>query len=265
MPLGFPRPEPGQTKRVTGLRAFIRRRLDPAERFGLRATLLGIAVAAGGIGFGYLVSQVVHNGPLVRVDTAAARNLHEWVAGKGALIAVLKVITFLGTPLFFFLVVTIAGLFLLWRHRLRLAVFLVSTSLGGGIVDSIVKIVVDRDRPNLENPLIPLHGKSFPSGHAMSSTFVYGALLLTFMPAIPKKRRPWVVAGAVVLVLAIGLTRLALGVHYITDIVGGYLLGFVWLTAMTVAFSIWREESGRRPVEPMKGVEPEAKKDLARH
>ncbi|HVL90813.1 MAG TPA: phosphatase PAP2 family protein [Actinomycetota bacterium] len=249
---------------MTTIRAFIRRRLDPAQRFGLRATLLGIAVAAGGIGFGYLVSQVVHNGPLVRVDTAAARNLHEWVSGKGALIVILKVITFLGTPLFFFLIVSIAAGYLLWRHRLRLAVFLVSTSLGGGIVDSIVKIVVDRDRPNLENPLIPLHGKSFPSGHAMSSTFVYGALLLTFMPVIPKKRRPWVVAGAVVLVLAIGVTRLALGVHYITDIVGGYLLGFVWLTAMTVAFSVWREERGRKPVEPMRGLEPEAKKDLAR-
>lgn len=247
---------------IERLRAVQWRRMNPAERFGVRATLLGVAVAAAGIGFGYLVSQVVHNGPLVRFDTAAARNLHQWVVGKPATIVALKVITFVGTPLFFFIVVSAAAGYLLWRHRLRLAVFLVTTSLGGGIVDSIVKIVVDRDRPNLENPLIPLHGKSFPSGHAMSSTFVYGALLLTFMPAIPKRRRKPVIAAAVVLVAAIGFSRLALGVHYITDIVGGYLLGFVWLTVMTMAFSVWRQERGRKPVEPLRGLEPEAKRDL---
>lgn len=238
------------------------RKLNPAERFGVRATVLGVAVAAAGIGFGLLVSQVVHNGPLVEIDTAAARNLHTWVAGKPKTVVALKVITFVGTPLFFFLLVGLAAGYLLWRNRLRLAVFVVTTSLGGGIVDSIVKIIVDRDRPNLENPLIPLHGKSFPSGHAMSSTFVYGALLLTFMPLIPTRRRPVVAGAAVALVAAIGFTRLALGVHYITDIVGGYLLGFVWLTVMTFAFSIWRQERGRKPVDPMRGLEPEAKKDL---
>ena len=54
----------------------------------------------------------------------------------------------------------------------------------------------------------------------------------------------------------------ALGVHYISDVLGGYVLGLAWLAASTAAFSIWRVERGRRPVEPIEGLEPEAATDL---
>jgi undecaprenyl-diphosphatase len=66
-----------------------------------------------------------------------------------------------------------------------------------------------------------------------------------------------------VLVAAIGVSRLALGVHYITDVVGGFILGLAWLTASTAAFSIWRKERGRKPVDPLRGLEPEAKRTLS--
>jgi membrane-associated phospholipid phosphatase len=122
--------------------------------------------------------------------------------------------------------------------------------------------VVDRARPSLEDPVATAHGKSFPSGHAMSSTFVYGALLLVFLPVIGRRYRPLVIGGAVLLVLAIGFTRLALGVHYITDVVGGIVLGLAWLAASTAAFSIWRVERGDPPVDVAEGLEPEAAEDL---
>lgn len=96
----------------------------------------------------------------------------------------------------------------------------------------------------------------------MSSTFVYGSLLLTFLPVIGRRYRPVVVGGAMLLVLAIGFSRLALGVHYITDVVGGVVLGLAWLAASTAAFSIWRVERGRPPVDVSEGLEPEAAEDL---
>jgi undecaprenyl-diphosphatase len=70
------------------------------------------------------------------------------------------------------------------------------------------------------------------------------------------------VGGAVVLVLAIGFSRLALGVHYISDVVGGYVLGLAWLAASTAAFSTWRVERGKPPVDVGEGLEPEAAEDL---
>jgi undecaprenyl-diphosphatase len=97
----------------------------------------------------------------------------------------------------------------------------------------------------------------------MSSTIVYGALLLTFIPAIPRKRRAALIVGYMVLIAGIGFSRLALGVHYLTDVLGGYTLGAAWLAASTAAFGVWREERGKAPAVPLEeGVEPEAKRDL---
>lgn len=245
------------------LPTFVRKRLDPAERFGLRLTLFATAIVLVGIPFGFLLDQVVRRGHLISVDTAAARNLHELVRGHPIFIGLMKALTFIGTPPWFFLVVTIAAVFLWRRGRVRLAVYLASTSLIGGVIDSVVKILVDRPRPSLEHPILTAHGKSFPSGHAMSSTIVYGALLLTFLPAIPRKRRAALIIGYLALIIGIGFSRLALGVHYLTDVLGGYTLGAAWLAASTAAFGIWREERGWKVVTPFEeGVEPEAKRDL---
>lgn len=244
------------------MRDVLRRRLDPDGRYGLRVTLFAVAFLLVAIPFGFLLDQVKRNGALLDLDTSAARNLHEWVRHSDDLVRELKILTFFGAPLWFYIIVTPAVLWVWRRGHTRLAVFLVVTTLGGGLLDTIVKEVVGRPRPSLVEPVASAHGKSFPSGHAMSSTVAYGALLLVFLPAIGRRYRPVVFAGAVVLVVAIGFSRLALGVHYITDVVGGVVLGLAWLAASTAAFSTWRVERGEPPVEDTEGLEPEAAEDL---
>ncbi|MGI8683534.1 MAG: phosphatase PAP2 family protein [Acidimicrobiales bacterium] len=234
------------------------RRLDPEDRYGLRLTLLAVALVLVAVPFGLLLDQVVRNGPLVRVDTAAANDLHGWVQGSPGAVRALQVVSFLGSPPWLTVLVVAAVAYVLRRRRVRLAVFLVATTLAGGLIDTAVKIAVDRDRPSLEGPVATAHGQSFPSGHSMSSTIAYGALLLVLLPALPPRARRPAVGAAVVLVVAIGFTRLALGVHYISDVLGGYALGLAWLAASTAAFSVWRVERGRPPVEPLDGLEPEA-------
>jgi undecaprenyl-diphosphatase len=247
---------------MSGRHGALSRRLDPEGRYGLRVTLFAVALLLVAIPFGLLLDQVKRNGPLIRLDTSAARHLHDWARHSDMLVRELKILTFLGSPVWLFIVVTPAVLWVWHRGHPRLAVFLIVTTLGGGLVDTVVKEVVGRARPSLVAPVATAHGKSFPSGHAMSSTIAYGALLLVFLPAVGRRYRPVVIGGTLVLVLAIGFSRLALGVHYISDVVGGYALGLAWLAASTAAFSTWRVERGRPPVEPGEGVEPEAAADL---
>jgi membrane-associated phospholipid phosphatase len=247
------------------LRARVRRRLDPDERYGLRVTLFAVAFLLVAIPFGLLLDQVKNNGDLVRLDTSAARHLHEWVRGSENLVADLKFLTFFGSPIWFYVIVTPAVIWVWRKGHTRLAIFLIVTALGGGLLDTIVKEAVNRARPSLVDPVATAHGKSFPSGHAMSSTFVYGSLLLVFLPVVRRRVRPILFGLTVVLVAAIGFSRLALGVHYITDVVGGVVLGLAWLAASTAAFSTWRVERGRPPVDVTEGLEPEAAEDLSLH
>jgi membrane-associated phospholipid phosphatase len=237
---------------------FLKRRFDPDGLYGLRLTLFTIAVLVVAVPFGLLLRAATQKGVITEIDAAAANHLHEYVLDLPALVNVLQVVRFLGSPAWFYLVTGLATIYM-WRsgHR-RLAVFLVLTGLLGGAIDTIVKILVDRPRPSLEHPVATAQGMSFPSGHAMTSIVGYGALLLVFIPRIPKAWRKPAWIGAVVLILMIGFTRLALGVHYISDVVGGYLLGAAWLTASTAAFSIWRVERGKPQVEPEEGIAPEA-------
>ena len=237
-------------------------RLDPEERYGLRLTLFAVAVVLVAVPFGLLLDQVVRDGPLTEVDTSAAEHLHRWVRDAPAAVDALQVVSFLGSPPWLATMVGAAVVYTVVRRRWRLALFLLVTTLAGGAINTLVKEGVDRERPALEAPVATARGKSFPSGHATSSTVAYGAVALALLPAVRRERRRLAAVAAAVLVAAIGVTRLALGVHYLTDVLGGFALGLAWLAASTAAFSIWRVERGRPPVEPLEGLEPEAAGDL---
>ena len=120
------------------------------------------------------------------------------------------------------------------------------TGLGALALDPSLKALVGRLRPVVDVPVAAGGGNSFPSGHALGSIVAYGALLLVFLPAIrPRWRRP-AIGLVAVLVFAIGLTRIALGVHFVSDVLGGWLLGLAWLVVTGYAFRLWRRERAGR-------------------
>lgn len=250
-----------QTSR--GLPNAVARRLNPVERYGLRLTLFGLAVALVGIPFGLLLHQVVSDGPLTAFDTRGAADLNRIVHQHAWMVDVLQVVSFLGKPVWLALVIGLPSAWVLLRGQRKLAIFLVTTSIGGGIVDTVVKVAVGRPRPVVDEPVATAFGNSFPSGHSMSATVCYGALALVFLPVIRPAWRRVALVGVALLVLSIGVSRLALGVHFVSDVLGGFVLGLAWLAAAVAAFEIWREERGRRRTHPLdEGVEPEEAREL---
>jgi len=230
----------------------------------VRQLLVAIAVVLVGIPFGLLLHQVTTDGPLTHLDESAAQWLHTRLVDNDAAEAALQVVSFTGKPIFLTMAVGLPALWLLRRGARKLVLFLAIVSLGGGAVDTVVKVAVGRPRPTFDEPIATAFGNSFPSGHSMSSLVCYGALLLVFLPLIAQRWRPLAIGATVLLVLAIGLSRLALGVHFISDVLGGYVLGAAWLIGSVAAFEVWREERGKRPTHALtEGVEPEEAKKAA--
>ena len=247
-----------------GLPKWVQRRFDPAARYGLRVTLFALATLVALGPFLYLLLQVTSEGPLTRTDTEVAESLHSVAEDSPGLVPAAKVVSFLGVPAWFYVIIGAAALYFWRKGRRRIATYLVVTNLVGGLLDTIVKLAVNRPRPELEDPSVEAFGKSFPSGHTMAATVGYGTLLLVFMPLIPRRWRLPAVVAYFVWVTLMGLSRLSLGVHFVSDVLGGFALGLAWLLAGTAAFSIWRQEEGRKPVEVLEGAEPEVERTIAR-
>ncbi|MEY2476849.1 MAG: hypothetical protein QOG87_2164 [Actinomycetota bacterium] len=222
--------------------ADLRRRLDPDARFGLRFSLFAVAFLLVAVPFGLLLADVRREGPLTRLDTNVADHLHTWVRDSPGLVTALEVVTNLGSTWWLTLLVIVAAVVLLREGRHRTAVFLVATSVSTGLLIRLIKALVGRDRPSWLEPVATAAGKSFPSGHAMGATAVYGALLVVFAPRMSPRVRRVAIVSYLVLVASICFTRLALGVHYITDVVAGIVLGCAWLAVAVAAFRVWQQD-----------------------
>lgn len=235
----------------------------PVGQFTERSLAGLVFIIGTGAAFALLLTLVhVNWGPLHRIDTGVAAWFNHLVAPHHPLVTVLRAITNLGGRPVMIWLVTVAVVGLLIRRQVRLAGYLLVTGAGALTLDPSVKTLVGRLRPVVDVPVAVGGGNSFPSGHALGSIVAYGALLLVFLPAIgPRWRRP-AIGLVAVLVFAIGLTRIALGVHFVTDVLGGWLLGLAWLVVTGYAFRLWRRERGR-PVPPLtEGLEPEASEDI---
>ncbi|TPP06591.1 phosphatase PAP2 family protein [Rhizobium glycinendophyticum] len=138
-------------------------------------------------------------------------------------------ITALGGVTVLTLLVTLVVVYLALRRKFRTAIFVTASILGGWGLSSAMKIGIARPRPEVVQHLVEVTDMSFPSGHAMLSAITYltlGAMLsrIEEQPAL----RYFFPIVAVLLTLLIGLSRIYLGVHYPTDVVGGWAAGMVW-------------------------------------
>jgi membrane-associated phospholipid phosphatase len=145
------------------------------------------------------------------------------------------------------LAIGIAALLFVRGHR-GLALYLILTGGAGGVVNMLLKQVFARARPDLAEALRQAHGYSFPSGHAMGSMIVFGALAYVVSRLHHRWRlRAAIMALLLTTILTVGLSRVYLGVHWISDIAAGFAAGAIWLVVATVTFeAFWRIRRIRR-------------------
>lgn len=160
---------------------------------------------------------------------ALDRSIYEalYAGGRPALVTMGRIFTALGEPIVLIGAGFIVALWLWWRGRGRLAVMLLLVILVGRGLAEVQKYSIARPRPELEPHLVAVKTWSFPSGHASSSMIFYLTLALA-LAAGSRWQRP-AAAAAVLLSLLVGLSRVMLGVHWPSDVIGGWAFGMLWV------------------------------------
>ena len=201
--------------------------------------------------------------PLETVDHHTATWLNSLIAAHAVVVSIVKAVTWLGSSGVLWTLTGAAAVGLVLRRRWRLAAYLLVAGAGALVLDPVLKDLVGRLRPVVADPIAYGNGDSFPSGHALGSIVCYGALFLVFLPAARGAWRRVFTAVIVTLIAAIGISRLLLGVHYVSDVLGAWALGITWLGITAFAFELSRQVTGDPVTDPVtEGLEPEARADL---
>lgn len=238
--------------------AVVRTVSEATTRFGARAVLAAVALALVAIPFSLTLLLVQDRwAPLWRADVVARDGLHNYAVTHEGFVIAMRLISDSGSALAWQVVFAVVVAWLLWRRLPRLALFVVVTTAGSSLLNTTVKASVDRLRPVVTDPVAQEPGLSFPSGHAQAAVVGYTVLLLVFLPLLNGAWRRVALTLAALMVLAIGFSRIALGVHYLSDVLGGFVLGAAWVAAMAAAFNATRAHRGISTADRV-GLEPRA-------
>ncbi|MEU6668389.1 phosphatase PAP2 family protein [Streptomyces sp. NPDC046727] len=224
-----------------------RRPTAPSPKPYRRAVRVAAALGVCSVLLLILVAARWH--PLIGLDGDVSRTTHRWAVDDRAMTHVFRVLTdWVWDPLTMRLVSAAAAVWLIWRRAAWwTALWLAVTLAVAAIVQQSVKAAVDRPRPVWPDPVDSAHYAAFPSGHAMTATVACG-LLLWLLHRCGPGRALWrtAVAAALVSVVGVGVTRVWLGVHWPSDVVGGWLFGAL-LVALAVVVYEWPRKGRSEP------------------
>ena len=159
---------------------------------------------------------------------------------------------------------SIAAIFFFLRFRnWKIILELLSITILAALSNIALKRVINRQRPEIEH-LVVVESLSYPSGHSMSAMAFYGFLIyLSFRIKLPKWLRGLLVFFFIFLILGIGISRIYLGVHFPSDVLGGFTAGLIWVAFCIVLFNlIDLIRKGRRRGKPVTREEREAEENL---
>lgn len=221
------------------------------------STLAGlIVVILCGVLIAQLMDEVSEADDLTRFDRRVLDTVVEhrtpWWDG------VAQTVTHVGDPWVVTAVVAAVSIALLVARRYQLAVFVMLASGGAALVSSVTKQVFDRPRPPEALWLGTAWGPSFPSGHATQSIACWGAVAVVGCVLVHSRAaRAAIIATAVCIAIAVGSSRVYLAVHWASDVLCGWAIASLWLTALLLAgwstpraYGLWSTVGSADPGEP---------------
>lgn len=185
-----------------------------------------------------IADELPERGNMVRLDVAVAH----WLDAHGTELgeSIFSRVSWLGAPALNAIIAGTVIVFALRREWLSAGALALAT-IGGSVLNDILKPLFHRGRPETAWEFIHQPSWSFPSGHAMGSLVGYGFLAMLLLE---RRRDRWsritIITVAVVLIAITGFSRLYLGVHYLSDVVGGYVAGAVWLVVCIAGYHVDR-------------------------
>ena len=203
-------------------------------------------LVAAVLAFGVIAANVVAGGRLTTLDADIAGWMHRHTTT--GLTAFMRIVSDLNST---FAVACYAAAIALWqaaRQRWRRVATLVVCVGGVLALNVLIKNAFQRPRPTFDDPLLTLATYSFPSGHVAGSTVLYGLFVLWVFGRTPRLHwRVLAIDGALVVVVLVALSRMVLGVHYLSDVVAAFAEGMAWLTlCMSLIPVVWPRDAAVR-------------------
>ncbi len=223
--------------------------------------IVGAVIATiGTLAFAELAERVLAGGTQA-FDVAILEWLHAHQSKP--LTAIMVEMTYLGTGTVVIVVVGVTALFLWHTEHKHSARLLLAATIGNILLNGALKLVYHRPRPTVFVWETTAVSSSFPSGHAMSATVVYGTVAYLLMRL---QKHHWArmltLTGAIILILLICLTRLYLGVHYPSDVLGGIIVGLAWasfcMATLEASLALARRRAPREVIDERRAPSEEA-------
>ena len=217
---------------------------SPADRLGLRLGVGAAILVVAAWLFGAIAEDVVTGARITQIDVALAGWLHRHATP--AVTRWMMLVTDLHSTIAVACYAGLAGAVLAWRRCWR---WLTTTALvvGGGLALNVaMKLAFRRGRPSFDDPLLTLPTYSFPSGHVLASTLLYGLVVAwVFARTQSVAARLVAVVAALAAVALVAFTRMYLGVHYLSDVAAAFFEGIAWLALCLIAIDrFWPHRVG---------------------
>lgn len=229
------------------LHRFAAARFSPEGEYGLHLTVGVVLLLAATAVFARLAGAVVAGAPITQLDVEVAQWLHAHARESSGLRQFLMAVTQVHRTPGVLALALVAGIWLYRRGHRYWVVALVSAVPGGMLLNVALKETFERARPHFAEPFVELTTYSFPSGHAMAATVLYG-LIACFAARQARswagRVLPFVLAG--VMIFTVSFSRLYLGAHYLSDVLAAFVEGCGWLAiCISAAATLNRRQAAR--------------------
>ena len=224
--------------------AFVQARLSPQSYLGLQLTTGALILIGASWLFGGIAEDVVSGDPLTLVDVRVAQWFHDHATPL--LTQAMLLFTNLHGPLPVTMAAVLIAACLVWKKNWYWLICLSASVPFGMLLNVLMKYAFHRARPSFDGANLALSTYSFPSGHVAGSTLLYGVVAAMLLARVAAWRwRVMIVLLALTMVVLVAITRLYLGVHYLSDVLAAFAEGVAWLAlCLTSVHTYWNHRAG---------------------